>query len=104
MALAFKRILLKLSGEALAAEKGFGIDSIRIAEIAQELKEVRELGVEIAIVVGGGNFFRGVADQARDMNRVSADQMGMLATVINALALQDALEKVGAFTRIGSAS
>ena len=103
MALAFKRILLKLSGEALAADKGFGIDSTRIAEIATELKDVRDLGVEIAIVVGGGNFFRGVADQAKDMNRVSADQMGMLATVINALALQDALEKVGAYTRVQSA-
>jgi len=103
MALAFKRILLKLSGEALAADKGFGIDSTRIVEIAAELKEVRDLGVEIAIVVGGGNFFRGVAEQAKDMNRVSADQMGMLATVINALALQDALEKVGAFTRVQSA-
>ncbi len=103
MALAFKRILLKLSGEALAADKGFGIDSIRIAEIASELKEVQEVGVEIAIVVGGGNFFRGVAEQAKDMDRVAADQMGMLATVINALALQDALEKVGVYTRVQSA-
>ncbi len=103
MALAFKRILLKLSGEALAADKGFGIDSTRIAEIAAELKEVQEVGVEIAIVVGGGNFFRGVAEQAKDMDRVAADQMGMLATVINALALQDALEKVGVYTRVQSA-
>ncbi len=89
----FKRILLKLSGEALAADQGFGVDSARIHEIAAELADVHSLGVEIAIVVGGGNFFRGVAEQARDMDRVSADHMGMLATVINALALQDALEK-----------
>jgi len=86
----FKRILLKLSGEALAASQGFGVESQRIHEIAAELADVRSLGIEIAIVVGGGNFFRGVAKQARDMDRVSADHMGMLATVINALALQDA--------------
>ena len=89
--LKYKRILLKLSGEALAAGQGFGVDPIRVHEIAEELKDVHELGVEIAIVVGGGNFFRGVAIQAREMDRVSADHMGMLATVINALALQDAL-------------
>src|SRR5688500_1633077 len=99
----FKRILLKLSGEALAADKGFGLDSERLNGIANEISEVRDLGVEIAIVVGGGNFFRGVAEQARDMDRVSADHMGMLSTVINALALQDALEKVGAYTRVMSA-
>ncbi len=91
----FKRILLKLSGEALAAGQGFGIDSDRISDIAKELAEVHALDIQIAIVVGGGNFFRGVADQAKDMDRVSADHMGMLATVINALALQDALEKQG---------
>ena len=103
MAVVFKRILLKLSGEALAAAKGFGVDTARIHEIAGELAEVQALGVQIAIVVGGGNFFRGVADQAKDMDRVSADHMGMLATVINALALQDALEKRGVFTRVMSA-
>ncbi|HEX6879776.1 MAG TPA: UMP kinase, partial [Terriglobales bacterium] len=99
----YKRILLKLSGEALAAQQGFGVDNERIHEIAAELKEVQQLGVEIAIVVGGGNFFRGVAEQAREMDRVSADHMGMLATVINALALQDALEKQDVYTRVMSA-
>ena len=99
----FKRILLKLSGEALAATQGFGVDPFRIHEIAAELADVRSLGIEIAIVVGGGNFFRGVAEQAKEMDRVSADHMGMLATVINALALQDALEKQGVYTRVQSA-
>lgn len=99
----FKRILLKLSGEALAADRGFGIDPAHIHGIAAELAEVHALGVEIAIVVGGGNFFRGVAEQAKDMDRVSADHMGMLATVINALALQDALEKQDIYTRVVSA-
>src|SRR6059036_618712 len=99
----FKRVLLKLSGEALAATQGFGVDPLRIHEIAAELADVHSLGVQIAIVVGGGNFFRGVAEQARDMDRVSADHMGMLATVINALALQDALEKQGVHTRVQSA-
>jgi uridylate kinase len=100
---AYRRILLKLSGEALAAGQGFGVDSTRVHEIAGEIAEVRHLGVDVAIVVGGGNFFRGVAEQAHDMDRVSADHMGMLATVINALALQDALEKKGAQTRVMSA-
>src|SRR6266849_2523086 len=99
----FKRILLKLSGEALAANQGFGVDPLRIHEIAAELADVHSLGIQIAIVVGGGNFFRGVAQQAREMDRVSADHMGMLATVINALALQDALEKQGIHTRVQSA-
>src|SRR5438445_8030753 len=99
----FKRILLKLSGEALAATQGFGVDPFRIHEIAAELGEVHSLGVQIAIVVGGGNFFRGVAEQARNMDRVSADHMGMLATVINALALQDALEKQNIYTRVQTA-
>jgi uridylate kinase len=99
----FKRILLKLSGEALAAKQGFGVDPTRIHEIAAELGEVHALGVQIAIVVGGGNFFRGVAEQAKHMDRVSADHMGMLATVINALALQDALEKQNIYTRVQSA-
>ena len=99
----FKRILLKLSGEALAAGQGFGVDTARVHEIAAELSEVRALNIQIAIVVGGGNFFRGVAEQAKEMDRVSADHMGMLATVINALALQDALEKQGVHTRVQSA-
>jgi uridylate kinase len=99
----FKRILLKLSGEALAADQRFGIDTPHIHSIAGEIADIHSLGVEIAIVVGGGNFFRGVADQAKDMDRVSADHMGMLATVINALALQDALEKQKVYTRVQSA-
>src|SRR6202042_2346360 len=100
---AFKRVLLKLSGEALAANQGFGVEVKRIHEIAAELKDVHKLGVQLAIVVGGGNFFPGVAEQAKDMDRVSADQMGMLATVINALALQEALEKQGVYTRVQTA-
>ncbi len=99
----FKRVLLKLSGEALAAGQGFGVDPTHIHSIAAELADVRSLGIQIAIVVGGGNFFRGVAEQAKEMDRVSADHMGMLATVINALALQDALEKQGVYTRVMSA-
>ena len=99
----FKRILLKLSGEALAAGQGFGVDTPRVHEIAEELAEVHELNIQTAIVVGGGNFFRGVAEQAKEMDRVSADHMGMLATVINALALQGALEKHGVHTRVQSA-
>jgi uridylate kinase len=99
----FKRILLKLSGEALAANQGFGVDPSRIHEVAAELADVQSLGIQIAVVVGGGNFFRGVAVQAKTMDRVSADHMGMLATVINALALQDALEKQGVHTRVQSA-
>src|SRR5579871_1747580 len=100
---AYKRVLLKLSGEALAAQQGLGVDTARIHEVAAELADVHKLGVQLAIVVGGGNFFRGVAQQAKDMDRVSADHMGMLATVINALALQDALEKQGVYTRVQSA-
>ena len=103
MSIIFKRILLKLSGEALAGKQNFGVESSRIHQIAEEIKDVHALGVEIAIVMGGGNFFRGVAEQAREMDRVSADHMGMLATVINALALQDALEKQGIYTRVMSA-
>jgi uridylate kinase len=99
----YKRVLLKLSGEALAADRGFGVDVAKLHEISMEILAVRDLGVEVAIVVGGGNFFRGVAEQARNMDRVSADQMGMLATVINSLALQDALEKCGVQTRVMSA-
>src|SRR5205085_8742404 len=99
----FKRVLLKLAGEALAAGQGFGVDVTRVHEIAGEVGDVHALGVQLAIVVGGGNFFRGVAEQARDMDRVSADHMGMLATMINALALQDALEKRNIHTRVMSA-
>ncbi len=99
----YKRILLKLSGEALAAGQGFGVDNTRVHEIAAEIAEVHHLGVEIGIVVGGGNFFRGVAEQAKNMDRVSADHMGMLATVMNSLALQDAIEKQNVFTRVMSA-
>jgi uridylate kinase len=97
----FKRVLIKLSGEVLAGGKGFGIDPHRTAEIATELDDLHRLGVEVAVVIGGGNFFRGT--QSRDIDRVTADQMGMLATVINALALQDALEKIGCFTRVMTA-
>jgi uridylate kinase len=103
MAPVFKRILLKISGEALAGNQGFGVETARIHEVAAELADVHSLDIQIAIVVGGGNFFRGVAEQAKDMDRVSADHMGMLATVINALALQDALEKQGVYTRVMSA-
>ncbi|MGB7554004.1 MAG: UMP kinase [Candidatus Korobacteraceae bacterium] len=99
----YKRILLKISGEALAAGQGFGVDNTRVHEIAAEIADVHRLGIQIAIVVGGGNFFRGVAEQAKLMDRVSADHMGMLATVINALALQDALEKQNTFTRVMTA-
>jgi uridylate kinase len=99
----FKRILLKLSGEALLGTQGFGVDPAVAARIAAEINEVRELGVQVAIVVGGGNFIRGVAASAHGIERVVADHMGMLATVINALALQDALEKSGSFTRVVTA-
>jgi len=99
----YKRILLKLSGEALAAGKGFGIDAVFIHKVAAEIAAVHALGCEIGIVVGGGNFFRGVAQQAIDMDRVAADHMGMLSTVINAIALQDAIEKLGITCRVMSA-
>lgn len=99
----YKRIVLKLSGEALAGERGFGLDAEKVAEIAGEIAEVHALGVEIGIVVGGGNIFRGLSAQASEMDRVSADSMGMLATVINALAVQDALEKRDVQCRVMSA-
>lgn len=99
----YKRVLLKLSGEALAGEKSSGIDTEIIKRIAGEIKVVHELGVEIAIVLGGGNIFRGIAGTAQGMERASSDYMGMLATVINSLALQDCLEKVDVFTRVMSA-
>mgnify|MGYP001151854323 CR=1 FL=1 len=99
----FRRVLLKLSGEALMGAQGFGVDPAVAARIAQEVHEVCELGVQVAIVVGGGNLIRGVAASARGVDRVVADHMGMLATIINALALQDALEKLGSFTRVVTA-
>ena len=99
----YKRVLLKISGEALAAGRGFGIDAVFVQRIAGEIAAVHALGCEIGIVVGGGNFFRGVAQQAIDMDRVAADHMGMLSTVINAIALQDAIEKLGLFCRVMSA-
>src|SRR5271155_4950532 len=101
--LAYRRILLKLSGESLQGPQGFGIHGETIQAIAQELKEVHALGIEIAIMVGGGNIFRGARQKGFEIERASADYMGMLATVINALALQDALEKEGVFTRVLSA-
>jgi uridylate kinase len=99
----YKRIVLKLSGEALAGSKGFGIDHDVLNSIARQVREVRDLGVEIAIVVGGGNLWRGVAGSAQGMDRATADYIGMLATVMNALALQDALEKYGVDTRVQTA-
>ena len=101
--MAYKRILLKLSGEVMAGGAAFGIDSERVRALAEEVAEVVRAGVELGLVVGGGNFFRGVAPAARQMDRVTADHMGMLATVINALALQDALEKQGVPTRVMTA-
>jgi len=100
---AFRRILLKLSGEALMGAQGFGVDPAMVARIAEEVEEVRQLGVEVGIVVGGGNFIRGVVASESGIDRVVADQMGMLATVINGLALQDALEKRGCHTRVTTA-
>ncbi len=99
----YKRILLKLSGEALMGEKQYGIDPNRLAEYASEIKEVSEKGIEVAIVIGGGNIFRGLSGASNGMDRVQADHMGMLATVINGLALQSALEIQGVETRLQSA-
>jgi uridylate kinase len=99
----YQRILLKLSGEALAGKQGYGIDPEVIADIAEEIREVVSLGAQLALVIGGGNIFRGVAAASRGMDRASADYMGMLATVMNSLAMQDALEKVGVTTRVQSA-
>jgi len=99
----YKRILLKLSGEVLTGEGDYGIDPAVIQSIAQEVKEVKKLGVEIAIVIGGGNIFRGMAASARGMDRVSADYMGMLATVMNGVALQESLEKIHVHTRVQTA-
>lgn len=99
----FKRILLKLSGEALMGSQSFGISPDMIKFVADEIKSVHDLGVQVAVVVGGGNIFRGIAASSFGMDRSSADHMGMLATVINSLALQDALEKNGLLTRVQSA-
>jgi uridylate kinase len=99
----YKRILLKISGEVLTGQGDYGIDPSVIQQIAHEVEEVKNLGVEVAIVIGGGNIFRGIAASAKGMDRASADYMGMLATVINGIALQDALEKIDVHTRVQTA-
>jgi len=99
----YKRILLKLSGEALMGNRQYGIDPQRLAEYANEIKAVTDKGVEVAIVIGGGNIFRGVSGASKGMDRVTGDHMGMLATVINGLALQSALEDAGIQTKLQSA-
>ena len=99
----YRRVLLKLSGEALAGEKGFGIDPGTVSSIAGQIKEIVDLGVMVALVVGGGNIWRGAVGSNKGMDRTTADYMGMLATVINSLALQDALEKIGVLTRVQTA-
>ncbi len=99
----YKRVLLKLSGEALMGEQGYGLDTGMVAQIADEVKSVVELGVEVCLVIGGGNIFRGVAGAAKGMERATADYMGMLATVMNSLAMQGALERRGIVTRVQSA-
>jgi uridylate kinase len=101
--LRYKRVLLKLSGEALAGAQGYGIDPLTITTIANEVKEVVGCGVQLSLVIGGGNIFRGLAASSKGMDRASADYMGMLATMINALAMQDALEQIGVDTRVQSA-
>ena len=100
---AYRRVVVKLSGEALAGTLGYGVDPLVLDRIGAEMREVTALGVQVAIVIGGGNIFRGVAASAHGMDRATADYMGMLATIINALALQDALEKAGLQTRVLSA-
>jgi len=99
----YSRILLKLSGEALADESGVGISARAVQDMAVQIKEVRELGVQVVVVIGGGNIFRGLPGSERGIERATGDYMGMLATVINSLALQDALEKIGVATRVQSA-
>jgi uridylate kinase len=99
----YKRVLLKLSGEALMGEQQFGVDPKVVGRIAEDIKDIQKLGVETAIVIGGGNIFRGLAASARGMDRATADYMGMLATVINGLALQDGLEQSGVVTRVVTA-
>ncbi|MBN2746042.1 MAG: UMP kinase [Bacteroidales bacterium] len=100
MNIKYKRILLKLSGEALMGEQSYGIDPLRLADYAQEIKEAHQSGVEIAIVIGGGNIFRGLKGASQGMDRVQGDYMGMLATVINSMAIQGALEKIGVNTKL----
>ncbi|MDA1307697.1 MAG: UMP kinase [Acidobacteria bacterium] len=100
---AYQRVLLKISGEALMGDQPFGIDPLVATQVAKEIGEVAAMGVQIGVVVGGGNLFRGLAASAKGMDRATADYMGMLATVINALALQDALEKLGVTTRVAAA-
>ncbi len=99
----YRRILLKLSGEALMGPQGFGIDADAVAALAQEVKEARDTGLELCLVIGGGNIFRGMAGAAKGIERATADYMGMLATVMNALAMQSALEAIGVHTRVQSA-
>ncbi|HSG99372.1 MAG TPA: UMP kinase, partial [candidate division Zixibacteria bacterium] len=99
----YQRILLKLSGEALMGSRGYGIDPHTVERISREVVQIKELGVEVALVVGGGNIFRGLAAAENGFDRVTGDHMGMLATIMNGLALQDALESLGAFTRVMSA-
>ena len=103
MELAYKRVLLKLSGEALMGEKGFGIDNEILLHYAEEIKKVQRMGVEVAVVIGGGNIYRGVSDGNSGIERVQGDYMGMLATVINGMALQSSLESTGVYTRLISA-
>jgi len=100
---AYKRVVLKMSGEVLQGKQGYGIDPKVTSSIAEEIKDVKKLGVEIAIVIGGGNIYRGSTAEGQGVDRTTADYMGMLATVINGLALQDSLEKAGVFTRVQTA-
>lgn len=99
----YRRVLLKLSGEALGGEAGFGINAREIQSMAEQVREVRDLGVQVVIVLGGGNIFRGLAGSEKGIERATGDYMGMLATIINSLALQDALEKIGVATRVQTA-
>ncbi|MCK4893628.1 MAG: UMP kinase, partial [Calditrichia bacterium] len=99
----YRRILLKLSGESLAGSRDYGIDAGVLEHYASEIKSVVELGVQVGAVVGGGNIFRGISEAAREMDRVSADYMGMMATVINSMAMQNALENMGLYTRVQTA-
>jgi uridylate kinase len=99
----FKRVLLKLSGDFLAGESGFGIEPTKVEEVAEQVKEAAQMGVELAIVIGGGNIWRGASSVARGMERATADYMGMLGTVMNGMALQDALERIGIYTRVQTA-
>jgi len=101
--ISYKRVLLKLSGEALQGSLNYGIDPQVVEDIAHQLKEVKNMGIELAVVIGGGNIFRGLEAASRGVDRSTADYMGMLATVINAMALQDALERIGVYTRVQTA-